>query len=985
MSNGARYAALLVLAQVVTVTTVPAQQRAFEFRIPAGSLDAALKQYARITGQKVLYRSVTIRDRRSSGLSGRIDADSALEQLLDGSGLVAVRPSSGVIVIEVASQRMMAEPQRASLPDDIVVTGTNIRGGAVISDIRSISRQDIERSGRATVADVIAALPGNFGGAGNPVAALTGSDTSSINNTVAPAANLRGLGSDATLTLFDGRRIAGSGGRGDFTDLSAIPSLAVDRIEVLADGASAVYGSDAVGGVVNLLLRHRMDGVEMRLRGGTTTKGGVRSAILGAATGRDWQSGGFFLAYEYEHRDALAGAARRFTATADLRPFGGSDRRLYYSSPGTILSFDPLKGGFTPASRIPHLTAGTTPTLDQIQPGQNLYNQLAGFDLAPQIDRHALFGHIEQRLAEGLQIFAEARFVRRTFAYNSPASTTPFVVTAANPYFLPLDGLPFSLIGYSFYPELGAGRTEGRVSSFGFTGGVDWDVGRWAINAYAAFARENSRDRTDNIINTTALDEALGTIPDDPVTAFSPATQGYFNPYGSGTLNTRTILDFVGSGFAELERSSHILDMALKADGPVADLAGGAMRMAVGAAYRRESFRAGGRTFYSGNRPTDVATPRGARDIGSIFGEVTAPLIGSSNRVAGIHALTLSAAARHERYSDFGTTTNPRLGIAWMPAEGVTLRASWGTSFRAPALIEVNDRRTISPTQLPNDLGGYTPSIVVGGGNPNLGPERATTWSGGVTLEPRQMPGFQVGYTLFSTRFRDRIARPALQDTSRTLLDPALAGLVERVDPANDPAALARVEALLADPNAASAGGLPASSFQAIIDGRYVNTGRLSVAGMDVNANWSRVVGDSRWDAGMNATWLFYYDVQATPLSPVVDRLDTLANPTAIRVRGNLGWSRGGFSAALFGNWTNEYRNDGAAPYRSIASFFTVDANIGFAVARGALAGFRFALSAENLFDAAPPFVDRVTGIGFDAANASPFGRILSLELRRAF
>lgn len=985
MSGNMVRCALLIACQTSTATIALAQERSFDFTIPAGSLDDALKRYARTTGRQVLYRSITVEGRRSAGVSGRADAEQALDRLLAGSGLVARRPSPGVIIIEAQPTTPAVSTSASDMPSDVIVTGTNIRDAASTTAVRTISRRELQASGRATVADVIAALPGNFGGTGNPVAALTGADSSSGNNTLSSAADLRGLGSDATLTLFDGRRIAGSGGRGDITDLSALPSLAVDRVEILSDGASAIYGSDAVGGVINLILRHRMKGVEMRLRGGTTTDGGVRNAIASIATGRDWKTGGLFVTYEFEHRDALAGAKRAFTATGDLRAFGGTDRRTFYSSPGTILSFDPVSGGFTPAFRIPMLPDGATPTLSDLTPGGNLYNPIAGFDLSPHIDRHAFYGHAEQRVNDALDVFADVRFARRDFGYHSPASITPFLVTAANPYFLPVDGQSATLIGYSFSPELGAGRTRGQVTSFGATAGANWAVGAWAMSGYGSFARERSRDRSDRFVNASALDEALGTSPDDPETRFSTATDGFFNPYGSGTSNSRTILDFIGSGFVALQRRSRLIDATLKADGPITELPGGTMRAAVGTAFRDEGFVSDGSTFYSGAAPSEIGTLRGKRQVVSVFAEVNIPLVGASNRVAGVQALTVSGAVRHERYSDFGSTTNPKIGLAWSPAIGVTLRGSWGTSFRAPALVEVNDRRTISPTQLPDGLGGYIPAIFVGGGNRGLGPERATTLSGGMTLEPAPAPGLRFSYNLFSTRFRNRIAQPALQDILRVLTDPALASFVERIDPAGDATALTRVETLLADPNAASAGGLPATSFQAIVDGRWVNTGRLSVAGMDADITWSRPIGSNTLDAGLSATWLFRYDVQATPQATVVERLDTLGNPAAIRVRAHGGVTGGRMTAMIFGNWVNGYRDDLSVPYRSIDSFFTADLTLGATLSRGVLAGTRITLAIDNLFDAAPPFVDRATGIGFDAANANPFGRSIALEVRRTF
>lgn len=252
-------------------------------------------------------------------------------------------------------------------------------------------------------------------------------------------------------------------------------------------------------------------------------------------------------------------------------------------------------------------------------------------------------------------------------------------------------------------------------------------------------------------------------------------------------------------------------------------------------------------------------------------------------------------------------------------------------------------------------------------------------------LQPAPIEGLRIEFGLFSTRFRDRIGQPALQDILRALTDPSLAPFVERVSPATSAADLARVQALLAEPNASSAGGLPASAFQAIVDGRYINTGRLTVSGLDGDVTLNRRIGTDQLDLGVSASWMFHYRVQATPLAATVDKLDTLGNPAAIRMRGNGGWTHGIWSVSLFANWVSAYCNDSVLPVRTIASWFTADAALSIAPTTGAFRGFRFGLNVENLFDADPPFADRASGIGFDAANAGPFGRVVAIELRRAF
>src|SRR6185295_1943971 len=146
-----------------------------------------------------------------------------------------------------------------------------------------------------------AALPQNFIGAATEQSALTLADGSGSNSSLATGANLRGLGPDATLVLINGKRLAGSGTAGDFADLSGLPTAAVERVEVLLDGASALYGSDAVGGVVNVILKDRYEGAETRMRLGSVTKGNLSEVQIGQLAGVNWSSGNLLLAYEF-HR-----------------------------------------------------------------------------------------------------------------------------------------------------------------------------------------------------------------------------------------------------------------------------------------------------------------------------------------------------------------------------------------------------------------------------------------------------------------------------------------------------------------------------------------------------------------------------------------------------------------------------------------------------------------------------------------------------------
>lgn len=980
-----------IAAGFVTIAAIAtpawaAQERYFSFNIPAGSLDVALRRYARTTGLQLLYRGDTVRGLRTRGVTGNLTAPDALSRLLSGTTLIVSRPTPKTVVIQVGSNSVseatrpapaaQTETADADTSQEIVVTGTNIRGTSTTSATR-ISRREIQRSAKATVGEIITSQATNFGGTGSPVVALTGVDRTGLNDTLSIAPNLRGLGSEATLTLINGRRVAGSGGRGDFTDLSVLPTLGVERVEILTDGASAIYGSDAVAGVVNVIMREDLKSIELRVRGSTGTQSGEHRLLASAALGTRWSGGSVGLIYEFGHDDALNAADRPYTATGDLRPFGGTDRRTFLSSPATILTLDPTGSAYIPAFAVPK---GGASSVAQLRPGTNLSFPLQAIDLTPLSDRHIVYGYLNQQIG-AVEFHLDGRFASRTFTNLGSPQSTIFAITAANPYFLSTDGGPFSVIGYSFENELENSRTRGRVQALSSTAALTWRTGRWSVDGYATYAQERSSSRLSGLVNASLLNEALGTTPDDPQTAYSAARDGYFNPYGDGSANNAVILNFVSQGFSAQERKTAIIEGGVKADGPLLSIFGMEIVGALGGSVRSERFRRTGENFFSGSAPSPAIVKRGERTIPAAFAELNVPLAGGKNGGTRDPGLRLSLAGRYERYPDFGSTANPKIGIAWRPTPALQLHGSWGTSFRAPALTDLKDPFRVSVTQLPNAAGAFAPVLLLSGGNPSLRPETARTWNVGMILTPPPIPSLRIEANIFRTRFSQRIGQPVLQDVLTALTNPEVASFIEPISPASSAADLARVKALLALPGTIGAGIFPDTAYTAIVDARSVNTSTLTVSGLDTTMQLARPVGAGQLDLGLSATWLFSYRRQLTPSARPLERIDRLGFPTSLRANGTLSYTLGPVSAAIIGRYVGGYTDDTARPARPIRDWFTTDATIGFAPQHGRLAGVSLSLIVENLFDRSPPFVDQSSGLGFDGANANPFGRTVALQL----
>lgn len=301
-----------------------AQERVYSFDIPAASLSKALRDYGRATHQQLLFTEDLTAGKSSSSVQGSLSAGDALQRLLAGSGLRAVRTATGAFVIQrggsasppgEAAVGAAAEPTQVS---QVTVTGTNIRGIAVASSpLTVIDREQIITSGANTVDQLLANLPQNSGvGASEEGGHVLQASTGLFNQTGGAGVNLLGLGNNATLVLVDGHRVPTSGLGGQFSDVSLIPLGALQRVEVITDGSSAIYGDDAVAGVVNFVLRKDFTGGETTVKTGVPTEGGGAEWKFNQLLGAAWDSGSALVNYEYLDRRPLYGRDRSFVDAA---------------------------------------------------------------------------------------------------------------------------------------------------------------------------------------------------------------------------------------------------------------------------------------------------------------------------------------------------------------------------------------------------------------------------------------------------------------------------------------------------------------------------------------------------------------------------------------------------------------------------------------------------------------------------------------------
>lgn len=974
--------ALLASAAVLSLTL--AGQASAQAQKPAAALAydlerqdlvKALTAVAQASGREVIVPSDLVAGKGAPALKGRFTPDQAFERLLANSGLVLI-PVGDKLVLRRALSTAQGEPQAGDpeVLSELVVTGTQIRGAAPVgANLITINREDIDRAGQATAQQIMLAVPQNFaGGPGETTSGQSSRNGAPLNTAMGSGVNLRGLGSNSTLVLINGARPAGGGIAGVFADVSVIPASVIQRVEVLADGASATYGSDAVAGVVNFVMRDRFEGAETRLRY-STADGDARELQAGVLFGRRWSSGRVVAAYEFYDRDALDAADRAF-AREDLRPFGGQDYRRTLAAPGNIV----VSGQ---SFAIPAGQNGRGLTVAQLARGaQNKVDEYVDTDLLPQQRRHSAYLSAQQELGPRTRLFAQALLAQRQFDQRVLGGSQRTVsVPSTNAFYLnPTGGSGPVSVQYDFRGDLGTPHTNGKVRAYNTVVGLTQEVGAWSTTLQGGFARQKERYRIDNYgPNSTALAAALA--DSNPATAYN-----VFGDPGSTAAATRAAV----AGWSGANSRFDAKSAALRADGPLFSAPAGVVKLAVGLEWRSEHFQQTSVSFLSGTRPTATETAYpGTRDIAAAYAELRTPIVDEAMSVPGVRRLDLSLAGRVERYSDVGSTSNPKIGLDWRPLLDLTIRGTYGKSFRAPSFQDLRSGPSVTgyqPVALtdPRSPTGTSTVLALLGNAPDMRPERATTWTAGLAYTPHYASGLSLSATYYDIDFRDRITNVNAN---------AFNLLIERnvyADVITDNPSTAVVAAYYASPYLLNPSAIPATAITALVDLRNRNLSAVHQKGLDLDIGYR--VATSRGDLtfGLSASKIFSIDQRVTSTSPVVDVVGTVGNPADIRVRGRASWTEGPWSAGAFVNYIGDYQNQTISPRQQVKAWTTIDAQLAYRAPEGAarLAGLRFALTASNLSDRAPPFVEQRTvlsAIGYDGEKADPTGRRLAIEVTK--
>jgi outer membrane receptor protein involved in Fe transport len=651
-----------------------------------------------------------------------------------------------------AQQADAADPAIALEP--VKVTGYHIKridlegpAPVVVFD-----RADLERAGINTLKEFARNLPLNWGPMSDALSLLYGRPIG------AAQFNLRGIGLDSTLTLVNGLRIAPFAQFGDaIIDINAIPVTAIDRIEILKDGASAIYGAEAIAGVVNIILRTDYDGIEVSAGYGITEHSDNEEILADLVAGRDNGRGSVMFSLSYYDRTIIFSRDREWASDPDFSAIGGPNFRSSRSSPPTLLRYDTFQWEADP-------DCGTDPLLSSVGPFRGgtacwfNYNQFAS--LTKGLERLSASLSARYEIKGDLSLFGDVLFSNTEGeAQQAPAPVqgSPMIETFTGLPYVPADhpNNPFGTDGELRARPLDMGNRIyiDDTTAYRIVIGLEGLWGRWDWQASALVSENEVEGRGLNSVRQTRLQQAL-------LGQGGPNGDQYYNPFGFEPQNDPALLDWLEITAVRKDTSDErSIDVLFSSW--FGALPGGPVGIALGLQYREQDLEQwADEHLQSGDLAGGslVSPVSAGRTIGSAYVEFNLPLLDS---------VEAQLALRYEHYDDFGSTTNPKIALRWQPLDSLMFRGSYGTSFRPPSFIELYaplqqnigfyiDEVRCPITGLPQDCGWweYTHQFS---GNPDLEPEEGESWFGGMVWSPDFLPGFDFELDFWKFRHENRI------------------------------------------------------------------------------------------------------------------------------------------------------------------------------------------------------------------------------------
>jgi iron complex outermembrane receptor protein len=866
--------------------------------------------------------------------------------------------SAGAIGATLLAPAAFAQQTDDATMQRVVVTGSAIKriDGETSVPITVLKMSDLKKEGITTVEQVMSSISASQASQGT-------SQSVGLSTGGASFADLRGIGANKTLVLLNGRRLANNALDSSAPDLNMIPFAAIERIEVLRDGASSLYGSDAVGGVINFITRKDFTGGIVTIGGDTPKAGGgvSKSANIGFGYG-DLQNDGFnlFGVLDYQTQNSVSGTDRNYN-TRYAGGLSSSTIPANYVQGGTTYNPLALTGGAGCASKPLLISNGESACYITTSPY---------VDYVPKSERDSGLFKGTFKLPQGHELGVEYLFTRSSVRtqiapvpYGALAmtstipDTTPGAApgaTVANPYY-PASAAP-GAITVKWRDTPNGPRTDNNVNTQqrlvtslqGVVAGWDYQTAL-SYNENKVVANLTGGYTNGDIITKGVLD-------------------GIINPFGEQSAAGTALLASAGKSGALQTAKGKTESWDINASREFGDWLGAGRNtaLAIGGQAQHQSFTAAANTEYAqqviASTGIDPNTYNaGSRNVYALFAELNVPIT---------KELDITLAAREDKYSDFGNTFNPKVSFRYQPTKKVLLRGSYSTGFRAPSLYEINAAQTYTNTTTQNDPLLCTATAkstcnqqfqALYGGNKNLSPEKSKNATFGLVVEP--IDNLTLGADLYFIKLENQIGQLAEDDVFGDATK--YASLYHR----NAAGELATDGSQC--PNPTTCG---------YVDLRTQNLGNLITNGVDLSATYRyRTAAYGVFNFGMNSTWVHKYEYQNEANGAWNQNVGTYSGTNPVfrwQNTGSINWNLGQWSAGLTGHYKTGYTEsdeDGNANAHTVSSYITADTYIGWTQPKG----YAVTFGIRNLADRAPPlsYQTQTFQAGYDPRYTDVLGR----------
>lgn len=950
-----------------------ARSRQYEFDIPRTPRAMALHELSRQAGGLVVaYLSSDDEEEQSlvGPVKGRLTVEEVLRILLRSSqlssrwiedGMVSVEPKPpSEVSVELPSEAVARTlPYSSSFalsrfePEEVLVLGWPIRDLTLsVAPVVVMDSDDLEATAAPTLPDALRYLSQS-----------AYSRPESFRSSGAQYAEMRGLGPDTALILINGRRALPSANSVSSSafDLNSIPVTAVERIEFLLDSAAAAYGSDAIGGVINIVLRDRVARPAVELRYGGTDGGAEQERVtLSAGLNKDRFHGA--IVFDYFEIGGLLGEQRSRWRNQDFRRYGGRDHRSPISSPGNVSSLSGnLPGLSAPLAAVPLAdnTPGTTVDDFAATAGQpNLESLLRYSSIVPEATRRTVTATGAARLTDHITATGQLLHVNRdsTYYFAPPVLASmpvpgPSAGSAGNPY------NPFgrTVLINRLLTEYPSQSQSVDSDWLRWAVALQGDWGRWNWELSALRSDEQATAVLDNAVDLTAALRALANP--DPALAL--------NPFSSGPIGSATLLDDLRLPPDVDEFSSGGQQVTGFVQGPIWSLPAGPITTVLGAEWRSEMMRASNEVAGSFDRD---------RDVVSGFAQLRVPFVSDKLRTTlpGLHELTFTAGTRLDDYSEFGQVLRSQMGLLWKPHRDISVRASGGSSFRPPSLYELYLPRISAVLTVTDPARSELAAVTLTmGGNRDLEPVTARSLTAGLVFSPDSKWNWNVSADWWRIDMKNRVV-----------------SVLPQVMLANEAVFQDRI--VRDPPTEAGRAGVLRS-----IDSSRINVGGVKTAGVDLGVKADFLTELGRFTPELQATWFDRFESTDVPGQAPVARVDLASELGSIldwRAVLSLRWKRGAFGAAMFARYTPSY-DDAIAGVRTgrtidAQTLFDLQGSLDFgrlSSGKSPLQGMKLWAGAVNVLDEQPRFADVGDAGGFDPSQSELKERSYYIRFEKEF